>query len=68
MAAKGIAKTLGGEESKKTENDLLKLLKLQVFETNLAKEGKPITKQHLASVLIILLFESKDHFVSSVQF
>ena len=51
LAAKGIASTLSGEESKRTESDLLKLLKLQVVETNLAKEGKTLSKDHLALVL-----------------
>jgi hypothetical protein len=51
MAAKGIARTLSGEEAKKTENDLLKLLKLQIIETNYAKSGQIMPKDKLASVL-----------------
>ncbi|CAG2121257.1 unnamed protein product, partial [Medioppia subpectinata] len=51
LAAKGIARTLKGEESKKTERDLLKLLKLQIIETNCAKNGQTLPKEELASLL-----------------
>ncbi|XP_054163606.1 uncharacterized protein LOC128961396 [Oppia nitens] len=51
LAAKGIARTLRGEQSKRTEEDLMKLLKLQNIETNYAKKGRILPKEKLSSIL-----------------
>ena len=66
MAAKGIAKKLSGDESKRTESDLLKLLKLQVVETNLAKEGKALSKKHLALDMQKLSYHLLIFYFSSI--
>ncbi|CAG2174851.1 unnamed protein product [Oppiella nova] len=69
MAAKGIARSLSGEEAKKTENDLLKLLKLQIIETNYAKSGQIMPKDKLASLLgdmKVLKEEPREQFFTPI--